>query len=67
MPDSRAQVRLAHAVMGGKAKRGVPPRKVAREMLSKMHGKSMKDLPEKSKLPNLEKGLMGSRKRGHRY
>lgn len=47
MPHSKAQVRLAHAVMEGKSH--AMPKSVAQEMISKMHGKSMKSLPEHTK------------------
>ena len=48
MPDSKAQVRLAHAVMEGGAKSGarMTP-KVAREIIAAQHGHSMKSLPER--------------------
>lgn len=42
MPDSQAQVRWAHAVLEGKAK---GDRAFAEEVVSKMHGRSMKELP----------------------
>ena len=48
MPDSRAQVRWAHAVLEGNAP---GDKKFAQEVVSKMHGKSMKSLPEKKKGP----------------
>ena len=48
MPESRSQVRLAHAVLEGHAKSSMPA-KVAQEIVSKMHGKRMSALPEKKK------------------
>jgi len=46
MPDSRAQVRLAHAVVEGGAKSSMPI-SAAKEILRKMHGRHMSSLPEK--------------------
>jgi len=54
MPRSRAEVRLAHAVVGGRAKSSGMSKAYAREVVEKMHGRSMKSLPEHTK---------GSRKR----
>lgn len=48
MPESRAQVRLAHAVLGGHAKSSMPA-KVASEIVEKMHGRKMSSLPAKKK------------------
>jgi len=39
---------LAHATIGRRARRKMPLR-VAREIVSKMHGKKMSSLPEKAK------------------
>lgn len=46
MPQSRAQLRLAHEVLEGKSDR-LPP-KVAQEMVAAFHGHSMDELPERS-------------------
>lgn len=46
MPRSRAEVRLAHAVLGGKAKSSGMSKAYAREVVEKMHARSMKSLPE---------------------
>jgi len=45
MPESRAQVRWAHAVLGGGAS---GDRGFAQEVVSKMHGKKMSSLPERA-------------------
>jgi hypothetical protein len=45
MPESRQQVKLAHAVLSGSARDTSMPAKVAAEIVSKMHGRSMKSLP----------------------
>ncbi len=49
MPRSKAEVRLAHAVLGGKAKDSGMSKSYAREVVAKMHGRSMKSLPEHAK------------------
>jgi len=48
MPHSRSQVRYAHAVASGKARKGGMPPAVAKEIVGKMHGRKMSSLPEKS-------------------
>lgn len=45
MPDSRAQVRAAHATLEGKS--NILPQSVAKEIVAKMHGRKMSSLPEK--------------------
>jgi hypothetical protein len=49
MPKSQAEVRMAHAVLGGKAKDKGMGMDYAREVVEKMRGKSMKSLPEHKK------------------
>jgi len=44
MPESKAQVRLAHAVLSGNAKASMPAR-VAAEIVGEMHGRKMSSLP----------------------
>jgi len=44
MPDSKTQVRWAHAVAQGDAK---GEKGFAQEVISKMHGKKMSSLPER--------------------
>jgi len=63
MPHSRAQVRYAHAVASGKARKGGMPPAVAKEIVGKMHGKKMSSLPEKSKK---KKKLFGSSHSSHK-
>jgi hypothetical protein len=46
MPRSQAEVKLAGAVLGGKAKESSMDKKYAREVIRKMRGKSMKSLPK---------------------
>lgn len=46
MPESQAQLRLAHSVAEGKSK--AMPRKVAEEMINAFHGHSMSELPDKA-------------------
>ena len=45
VPDSKAQVRLAHAVLEGKSKK--LPRDVAEEIVNKASAKVMRRLPER--------------------
>lgn len=45
MPRSQAEVRLAHAVLEGKARDSGMSRAYAQEVVSKMHGRSMRELP----------------------
>jgi len=47
MPDSRAQVRYAHVVLAGKAKKGGMDKKTAAEIVSKTHGHKLSELPER--------------------
>lgn len=51
MPESKAQVRWAHAVLGGDAS---GDKKFAAEVVDKMHGRKMSSLPERKgpKLPS---------------
>ena len=56
MPKSKAEVRLAHAVLEGKAKDSGMSRGYAREVVQKMHGQSMKALPEHSRKPAKKRG-----------
>lgn len=49
MPESQAQVRLAHAILSGKARKSGMPHGVAAEIVNKMHGRSLKSLPKKKK------------------
>jgi hypothetical protein len=58
MPESQAQVRLAHAVAEGGARSAMPP-KVAREIIEKMHGRKMGSLPEKAATRKRKRGLFG--------
>ena len=46
MPQTQAQLRLAHAVAEGKSDK--MPGKVAKEMISAFHGHHMSELPEKA-------------------
>jgi hypothetical protein len=48
VPDSQAQVRYAHAVLSGKAKKkdGMD-KKTAQEIVNKMHGRRLKSLPKR--------------------
>lgn len=46
MPRSKAEVRLAHAVLEGKAKDSGMSQAYAQEVVSKMHGRKMSSLPE---------------------
>ncbi len=45
MPRSQAEVRLAHAVLEGKARSSGMSHAYAQEVVSKMHGKSLRTLP----------------------
>lgn len=45
MPRSQAEVRLAHAVLEGKAKGSGMSRAYAQEVVSKMHGRKLGSLP----------------------
>lgn len=47
MPDSQAQVRYAHVVLAGKAKKKGMDKATAAEIVDKMHGKKMSSLPKK--------------------
>jgi len=58
MPDSRSQARLAHAVISGSAKGSGMPPAVAKEIVGKMKGHAMYELPEKVK-PKKKKKLFG--------
>ena len=51
MPSSQAEVKLAWGVLGGKAKGTGMSKTYAREVVRKMHGKSMKGLPKKAGKP----------------
>lgn len=44
MPESQAQLRLAHAVAEGNSK--AMPKKTAEEMINAFHGRKMSELPE---------------------
>lgn len=59
MPQSRAQVRLAYARLGGKAKHSRMSTAVAREIVTKTKGHALYELPErvgkKKKLFNRKK------------
>ena len=46
MPETQAQLRLAHVVAEGSSK--AMPKKVADEMISAFHGHKMSELPEKA-------------------
>lgn len=46
MPRSKAEVRLAHARLAGKAKSSGMSTAHAREVVQKMHGRKMSELPE---------------------
>lgn len=46
MPRSKAEVRLAHAVVEGKAKKSGMSRSYAKEVVNKMHGRKMGSLPD---------------------
>lgn len=57
MPDSRAQVRAAHAALSGNSTIGMDPN-FAREVVSQMHGLKMSSLPERKgpmKVPKRKK------------
>ena len=47
-PRSKAEVRLAHAELEGKAKDSGMSKAYAREVVNKMHGRRMTSLPEHS-------------------
>lgn len=48
MPESQAQVRYARAVLAGKArKKNGMDRKTAAEIVRKVHGHKVSDLPER--------------------
>lgn len=49
MPRSQAEVRLAHAVLEGKAKGSGMSKSYAAEVVNKMHGKHMGSLPKHKK------------------
>jgi hypothetical protein len=49
MPRSRAEVRLAHSVLEGKARDSGMSAAYAREVVQKMHGHSMSELPSHTK------------------
>ncbi len=49
MPQSRAQVRLAYARLGGKAKHSRMSDAVAREIVTKTKGQALYELPERTK------------------
>jgi hypothetical protein len=50
MPDSRAQVRYAHAVLTGKdRKKNGMDKATAAEIASKVHGHKLSELPERKK------------------
>ena len=57
MPRSQAEVRLAHSVLEGGARDSKMSTKYAREVVSKMHGRKMKSLPDHTK-----KRISGGRK-----
>ena len=59
MPDSQSQVRWAHAVLEKKAKGDTA---FAKEVVSKMHGKSMSSLPEHASKPIISRYKMGRKK-----
>jgi len=48
MPESQSQVKMAGAVMSGKSH--AMPKSVAREMLTKMRGHKMSELPKHARL-----------------
>ena len=48
MPESQAQVRLAHAVVSGNARSSMPL-DVAKEIVEKMHGRKMGALPKRAR------------------
>lgn len=57
MPDSKAQVRAAHAAIAGNSMIGMDP-DFAREVVSQMHGRKMSSLPERKgpmKVPKRKK------------
>jgi hypothetical protein len=48
MPDSRAQVRYAHAVLAGKGrKKNGMDKATAAEIVRKVHGHKLSELPER--------------------
>ena len=49
MPRSQAEVRLAHAVLSGKAKGSGMSSSYASEVVGKMHGRRMSSLPNHTK------------------
>lgn len=52
MPESQRQVRHAHAVLSGSARKGSMSREVAREIVEEMHGRRMSDLPKRKRRKN---------------
>lgn len=60
MPDSQAQVRYAGAIRSGKVKASPKTRAWADEVLDKMSGRSMDELPEHTAKP---KGIRNYGKR----
>lgn len=50
MPRSQAEVRLAHAVLEGKARDSGMSRAYAQEVVDKMHGHDMSELPKKKRV-----------------
>ena len=58
MPDSKAQVRWAHAVLEGDAK---GDKKFAAEVVGQMHGRKMNSLPERAGKSKVH--MFGVRKR----
>jgi hypothetical protein len=57
MPESKAQVRAAHAALSGNSTIGMD-KDFAREVVSSMHGKKMSSLPERKgpmKVPKRKK------------
>ena len=49
MPRSQAEVRLAHAVLEGKARNSGMSSSYASEVVNKMHGRKMSSLPNHTK------------------
>ncbi len=57
MPRSKAEVRLAHAVLEGKAKSSGMSHAYAEEVASDMHGKKMSSLPDHTKPKDARAGI----------
>ncbi len=59
MPESKSQVRLAHAVLSGQARDASMSRGIAREIVREMHGRRLSRLPEKKKRSRMRRRTHG--------